>query len=79
MQAECRGDRESDRQCAQVRALNSSDEGRAISSRMANRPIAIITVTNIAQRAISNCGVVAVADMFGTRNCGAGPGLGPTA
>ena len=53
--------------------------GRAISSRSTNRPIAAITDTNIAQRVISSCGVVAVAEMFGTRNCGAGPGFGPTA
>ena len=53
--------------------------GRAISSRSTNRPIATITVMNITQRAISNCGVVAVAEMFGTRNWGAGPGFGPTA
>ena len=46
---------------------------------MTNSPMATMTVMNIAQRAISNRGVVAVADMFGTRNCGAGPGLGPTA
>ena len=47
--------------------------------RSANRPIATITDTNISHRVTSSCGVVAVAEMFGTRNCGAGPGFGPTA
>ena len=46
---------------------------------MTNRPIAAITNTNIAHRVISSWGVVAVAEMFGIRNWGAGPGFGPTA
>ena len=41
---------------------------RATSNRITNRPIAAITNTNIAQRVISNCGVVAVAEIFGIRN-----------
>jgi hypothetical protein len=53
--------------------------GRAMKARRTNNPIAIITVRNTAQRAISNGGVVAVSERCGTRNCGAGPGLGPTA
>ena len=53
--------------------------GRAISIRSTNRPIALITVRNTAQRASSSGVVVAVCEMCGTVNCGAGPGLGPTA
>ncbi len=53
--------------------------GRAISIRSTNSPIATITDRNITQRAISSCGVAAVADTLGTGNCGAGPGFGPTA
>ena len=53
--------------------------GRRISTRRTNRPIAAITVTNITHRVTSSCGVVAVAEMFGTWNWGAGPGFGPTA
>ena len=53
--------------------------GRAISIRSANRPIAVITDRNITQRAINSFAVFALADTFGTGNCGAGPGLGPTA
>ena len=51
---------------------------RAIRSRIASRPIATITLRNIAQRAISSGGVTAVAETWGIGNCGAGPGLGPT-
>ena len=57
----------------------SRTTGRAVSSLITNSPIAAITATNITHRATSSCGVTAVAEMFGTRNCGAGPGLGPTA
>ena len=41
--------------------------------------IATSTVRNIAHRATSSCGEVAVAEMLGTGNWGAGPGFGPTA
>jgi hypothetical protein len=58
---------------------SSLTTGRATTSRMANRPIESITATNITQRVISSAGVTAVADTRGTLNCGAGPGLGPTA
>ena len=53
--------------------------GRAISMRSTNSPIAAITEKNITQRGISTRGAVAVAEMLGTGNCGAGPGFGPTA
>ena len=53
--------------------------GRAINSRSTKRPIAIIVVRKTAQRAISKGVVVAVSEMRGTGNCGAGPGFGPTA
>ncbi len=50
-----------------------------MATRITKRPIALITVRNIAQRAISNGVEVALCDMCGITNCGAGPGLGPTA
>ena len=53
--------------------------GRAISIRITNSPIAAITNTNITHRAMSSFALVAVAEMLGTLNCGAGPGFGPTA
>ncbi len=53
--------------------------GRAIAIRSTNRPIAIITVRNIAQRATSSLCVVAVPAIEGTRNCGCGPSFGPIA
>ena len=53
--------------------------GRAIAMRSTNSPIAAITVRKTSQRATSSRGVVAVCEMFGTTNCGAGPGFGPTA
>ncbi len=47
--------------------------GRAITIRSTKSPMAAITVRNIAQRAITSRGVVAVCEIFGTTNCGAGP------
>ncbi len=43
--------------------------------RSTKSPIAIITVTNISQRVISSCGVVAVAEMLGTLELGRRPGV----
>src|SRR4051794_41560894 len=44
-----------------------------------NKPSAANRDRNIAQRAIRSCGVCAVSLSEGTRNCGGGPGFGPTA
>ena len=52
---------------------------RAITKRKAKSPIAIIIDRNITHRAISRLGEVALCEMLGTANWGAGPGLGPTA
>ena len=78
-QPDHRRDRQRHRHRAQARAGTRLTSGRATSSRSTISPIALITDTNITQRAISSCGVAAVADTFGTGNCGAGPGFGPTA
>ena len=53
--------------------------GRAMATRKANRPIALITERNITHRAITSRGDVAEPAMLGTGNFGAGPGLGPAA
>src|SRR5258707_794794 len=53
--------------------------GRAISARSTNRPSEVSTERKTAQRAISRRVVVAVSLSEGTRNCGGGPGFGPTA
>src|SRR5205823_7891190 len=39
----------------------------------------LIRVRNTSQRVTTNRGAVAVAEIFGITNCGAGPGFGPTA
>ena len=44
--------------------------GRAMAMRRTNRPIAAITVRNIAHRATTSRVVVAVPEIFGTTNCG---------
>ena len=53
--------------------------GRTIAILRMKRPIAVITVRKAAQRAISSEGVAEVSEVDGITNCGAGPGLGPTA
>ena len=53
--------------------------GRAISVRIENSPTASMIDRNAAQRAVTRPGVAADSDSDGITNCGAGPGLGPTA
>src|SRR6476659_10715354 len=53
--------------------------GRAISVRIENSPTASMIDRNIAHRAVTSPGVAADSDSDGITNCGAGPGLGPTA
>ena len=53
--------------------------GRAIAMRSRNSPIAPITATKTTERAAIRRGVAAVSEIEGMTNCGAGPGLGPTA
>jgi hypothetical protein len=53
--------------------------GRAVSARSTNRPSAESTERKTSQRETSSRVVVAVSLSEGTRNCGGGPGFGPTA
>ena len=53
--------------------------GRAVAMRRMKRPIAAMTDRKTIARAVTRLGVAAVSEIEGTGNCGAGPGLGPTA
>src|SRR4029079_14551989 len=53
--------------------------GRAISVRLENKPTARMIDPHIAHPAVTRPGVAADSDNDGIPNCGAGPGLGPTA
>ena len=53
--------------------------GRAMTARSENRPTAIIMLRKTSQRVTISCGVAADSESDGMTNCGAGPGLGPTA
>src|SRR6476620_1148677 len=53
--------------------------GRAISVRIENSPTASMIDRNIAHRAVTRPGLAADSDSDWITNCGAGPGLGPTA
>src|SRR5207248_5228403 len=53
--------------------------GRAVAMRSRNGPIAAMKETNTTERAAISRGVAAVSEIEGMRNCGAGPGFGPTA
>ena len=53
--------------------------GRAIRARSTNRPSELSTARKTSQRETSSRVVVAVSLSEGTRNCGGGPGFGPTA
>ncbi len=53
--------------------------GRAIAIRSRKSPTAAITSRKTTVRAATRRGVAAVSEIFGTTNCGCGPGFGPTA
>src|SRR6476660_7138457 len=53
--------------------------GLATTIRRTKSPIAAIIERNATQRAVTSRGVAAVSEIDGITNCGAGPGLGPTA
>src|SRR6266550_8796442 len=53
--------------------------GRAVAMRRMKSPIDAMTDRKTIARAVTRLGVAAVSEIDGTGNCGAGPGLGPTA
>src|ERR1700687_5065465 len=66
-------------QNATASARGGPRKGRTTTTRSAKIPIAAISDRKTIQRAVTSEGVAAVSESEGILNCGAGPGLGPTA